>query len=270
MSEEEGIYEHTHPLPLGFLTLHLHPLALCPWAPLLLPQVPPLLRKRPRTQLFLTARQEKGGEVHILFPEGELHIPPRAAPVLLTQLIHRLIARLLPPASLHGALAGTEEAALLFLGPSGRGKTTLVRELMKRGYRWGSDEFLCLSRQGIIPLPRALEWEGDLPPLPGTLYRNEEYEYTLFLPEAGSLPFVPFAAVRAILYLEEDRVGPYLLPLSRLPDEVWIRAPILSQFFDLYRLFSLPLYSLFPGEVEESANFLCSFFEDLRGRASAP
>lgn len=251
--------EETFCLPGGFLTLHLSPPSLCPWGSLLVPHLPdPLRRGKRKTSLGIRAFLSSTGEVEILSPFGKQRVHPKTAPVLITHLIHRLIAKLSPPGTLHGALVGTSHSALILLGESGTGKTTLVREFLKIRLPVGSDEFLALGQGGVLSFPRAIEWEGDPPALPGDFFSFPEYDYYLFQPYLAPLFFVPFERVRAVIVLERDRAGPILLPLSSFPRESWLRWPSISQFFSLVRFLRIPLFSLYPGTPEESRDRILS------------
>jgi len=245
--------EETFRLPGGVLTLHLSPPSLCPWGALLVPKIPEsFLKQKRRKNIRLEGDLLPSGEVRILSPFGEQRVHQKTAPVLITYLIHRLIAKLSPPGTLHGALVGTPNSYVVLLGESGTGKTTLVREFLKMRLPVGSDEFLALDQKGVLSFPRAIEWEGDLPALPGESFSFPEYEYHLFQPHLDPLFFVPFERVRAIVVLQKDRAGPILLPLSSFPRESWLRPPSILQFFSLVRFLRIPLFSLYPGTPEES------------------
>lgn len=247
-------WQECYPLPEGILKLSFSSLKLCPWAPLLIPETPHIRTKKNR--LYMLTAEEEGEEVRILSIFGEWHCPLRRAPLLLTHLLNRIIARLLPPGTLHAALVGKPDRALLLVGKSGTGKTTLTLSLIEQGFLLGSDEFVTLTPDGIAAFPRALEYEGNVPTPLGETYEFAEYEYKLWRCLAPPLLLSPFSALRAVIYLEPDRAGPYLIPLSRLPLTVWIHLPRWSQFPDLFRFYRLPLFSLYPGEVVETLSVL--------------
>jgi HPr kinase/phosphorylase len=96
----------------------------------------------------------KGQEVPSVFLETA-----RAAgiPVFLSHLGTRdfyrrikpyLEASLAPQASVHGSLADVYGVGLLFVGPSGVGKSECVLDLVERGHRLVADDLVLVSRRG--------------------------------------------------------------------------------------------------------------------------
>lgn len=69
---------------------------------------------------------------------------------------------------LHSSAVAKGDLTILMLGPSGSGKTTLSLELVRRGYRYITDEYVAVERDGeaIRPFPRGAVLKqvvGDLP-----------------------------------------------------------------------------------------------------------
>jgi len=115
-----------------------------------------------------------------------------------------ILRRLSGFAWVHAGVVAVGGAAILLPGASGAGKTTLVRELAKRGAQYFSDEYALLDLQGQVhPYPRAL------------MLRDGTDVQQPTLPEELSLS-TGTQAVRAALVLTLTRTHPGACELRRL------------------------------------------------------
>ncbi|HET7108505.1 MAG TPA: hypothetical protein VFI38_16950 [Candidatus Acidoferrum sp.] len=139
----------------------------------ILPQVLPLLppgwksfRKTTVQRLYSLVVAKKGQDdrlrrLHILYADGErIARNTELDPVLaaLETDLHRYVAETSPDMTfLHAGVVGWQGRAILLPGRSLCGKSTLVRELLRRGATYYSDEFAVVDDFGKIhPFPRPL------------------------------------------------------------------------------------------------------------------
>jgi hypothetical protein len=92
-----------------------------------------------------------------------LQLPGR----LCDQIIRALVARIRSHILIHAGAVVHQAQGFLLVGDSGHGKTTLVLALLRRGFRFLSDEVAALGRADgmVAPFPRSLHLR------PGTLER---------------------------------------------------------------------------------------------------
>jgi HPr kinase/phosphorylase len=96
----------------------------------------------------------KGQEVPAAFLESasEHGVPVLRSHRSTKELYHRLKpfleAALAPLTHLHGSLADVYGVGLLFVGPSGVGKSECVLDLVERGHRLVADDLVIITRQG--------------------------------------------------------------------------------------------------------------------------
>ena len=132
-------------------------------------------------------RQATGWKIDVF---GDLVVtetdPWRVATFVRNQLVLRAADDATGLIPVHAAVLARGSSALLLVGPSGAGKTTLTVELIAAGWRYGSDDLAPLSIKSgrVVPFPKPLKvvssgaparlatlWEPPswLPPGPVTL-----------------------------------------------------------------------------------------------------
>jgi len=99
--------------------------------------------------------------LHILYADGERIARNTELDHVLAALetdLHRYVAETSPDMTfLHAGVVGWQGRAIFAAGRSLSGKTTLVRELLRRGATYYSDEFAVVDDFGNIhPFPRPL------------------------------------------------------------------------------------------------------------------
>lgn len=63
---------------------------------------------------------------------------------------------------IHAAVAAKNDGAVLLVGPNGVGKTTLVLEMLRRGWAYLSDDLAPIGPEGsVLPFPKPLGIRGD-------------------------------------------------------------------------------------------------------------
>lgn len=74
------------------------------------------------------------------------------------QILMELMSRVQSHILIHAGVVERDQQALLIVAESGFGKTTLTLELVRRGFRFLSDEFAAINRQNgqVYPCPRSL------------------------------------------------------------------------------------------------------------------
>ncbi len=82
---------------------------------------------------------------------------------------------------LHAAAVARRGRALLLVGPSGQGKTTLTTELVRRGWGFMADDFAALTAGGIVrPLPRRVNLTAETVRLLGLTLPTETLRLATF------------------------------------------------------------------------------------------
>ena len=78
-------------------------------------------------------------------------------------LLHRLLGRVRSHIVIHAGVVARHGQATVLVGESGFGKSTLALELVRRGYRFLSDEFAAIRRATgeVDPFPRCLRLRPD-------------------------------------------------------------------------------------------------------------
>lgn len=137
--------------------------------PKILPLLPPGWKSscKSAAQRLYSLVVAKGGQddrlrrLHILYADGErIAQNTDLDPVLATLEtdLHRYVAETSPDMTfLHAGVVGWQGRAILLPGRSLSGKTTLVRELLRLGATYYSDEFAVVDDSGNVhPFPRPL------------------------------------------------------------------------------------------------------------------
>lgn len=92
--------------------------------------------------------------------------------------INRSAVEAVPHFSVHASVVANDQRVLVTVAESGGGKSTLAAALLRQGFRYGSDEVLCMDPEGrVIPYPKPItlnRWSWrNLGLRPGEFYRNE-------------------------------------------------------------------------------------------------
>ena len=123
---------------------------------------------QPPVDFTIKTQPEKPGDKPTLAIEGEKR--PLKNPALLEgyvyeNILHTILSKVRSHFLIHAGVVSLNGQGLVLTGKGGHGKTTLVLELMRRGFRFLSDEMAALGRQDhhVHPFPRSLRIR------PGTL-----------------------------------------------------------------------------------------------------
>jgi hypothetical protein len=123
---------------------------------------------------------------------------------------------------LHAALLAWGGGGLLISGPPGAGKTTLALALAARGFGYGSDDIVAVSRQGALtgirfsPAAKAGSW--DLLALPGDLptHVRADGQAVRYVPVAGFAPGEVHAVAWALRLDRRPGASAALEPIAPL------------------------------------------------------
>lgn len=133
---------------------------------------------RPLMCYVLAGDRPFGGPALILNGHAHLiHDPDTLFDYAHTSILNAVPAQIRTHFPIHGAALSAEGAGIILAGHSGYGKTTLALELVRRGWRFLSDDVAAIGRSDhlLYPFPKGLGiW-------PGTRQ---------LIPEAGALPQV--------------------------------------------------------------------------------
>ncbi|HEV8074717.1 MAG TPA: hypothetical protein VGP66_02670 [Candidatus Acidoferrum sp.] len=148
--------------------------------------------------------------MHILYADSERIARDAKLDQVLTALetdLHRYVAEASPDRTfLHAGVVGWRGRAILLPGRSLSGKTTLVRELLRLGATYYSDEFAVVDDSGKVhPFPRPLGIRED------STFAQTKYAAASFGATSGVKP-LPLGAVVICKYKAGARWKP--VPLS--------------------------------------------------------
>src|SRR5882757_5558585 len=184
----------------------------------ILPKVLPLLppgwkssRKSTVQRLYSLVVAKAGQDdrlrrLHILYADGERIARNTELDHVLAALetdLHRYVAEISPDMTfLHAGVVGWQGRAILLPGRSLSGKTTLVRELLRRGATYYSDEFAVVDNSGNVhPFPRPLGIRED------STYAQTKYTPEMLGAASGVKP-LPLGAVVLCKYKAGARWRP--------------------------------------------------------------
>jgi len=187
-----------------------------------LPQVlsllPPGCKKSPRAtvqqlySLLVAKGSQRAGvrRMHILFSDSERIARDTELDQVLAALetdLHRYVAEAAPDMTfLHAGVVGWQGRAILLPGRSLSGKTTLVREMLRLGATYYSDEFAVVDNSGNVhPFTRPLGIRED------STYAQTKYPAEILGATSGVKP-LPLGAVVICKYEAGARWKP--APLS--------------------------------------------------------
>lgn len=197
--------------------------------------------------------QIDGETIHVDSPEALLD---QAYERVLDAVIARVRSHLL----IHAGVVSWQGKGLVFPAYSGHGKTTLVLELVKRGFRFLSDEIAAFERHTgrLAPFPRSLRVRPGtlalcgLPDLPAPSWRDKRIvDIERLLPRSlgglctpnalivlGSLSGGESALDAALrtLYLVPERITPALLNALRRIDGLQSVSPVPSKTAAVLRI----------------------------------
>jgi hypothetical protein len=109
-----------------------------------------------------------------------------------TSILNTALAQVRSHLLIHGAaLSADGGAGIILAGHAGCGKTTLALELVRRGFRFLSDDIAAIGRADhrLCPFPKSLGlWPGTRQLIPSINLRGEPVEPSGHRPEAGMLP----------------------------------------------------------------------------------
>lgn len=116
---------------------------------------------QPPVDFIIKTQPEKPGDKPALTIDGEER--PLKNPALLDgyvyeNILHTILSKVRSHFLIHAGVVSLNGQGLVLSGKGGHGKTTLVLELMRRGFRFLSDEMAALGRQDhhVHPFPRSL------------------------------------------------------------------------------------------------------------------
>ncbi len=123
---------------------------------------------RPPLDFAIKARPQNPGDTPTLTIDGEvrrLNDPALLEGHVYENILHTILSRVRSHFLIHAGVVSLNGQGLILSGKGGHGKTTLVLELVRRGFRFLSDEMAALGRQDrlVHPFPRSLRIR------PGTL-----------------------------------------------------------------------------------------------------
>jgi len=115
--------------------------------------------------LRFTVRRDNG-ESHLFINDSHLWNSDDVGEILASfevNLYQHAISLITPHyCSIHAAAVAIGDAAAIFAGASGAGKSSLCTAALLGGARYLSDEFALLDERGnITPFPRPLQWESE-------------------------------------------------------------------------------------------------------------
>lgn len=174
----------------------------------------PLLAPTRRAQIDVT-RTWADGDVFQIALDGELlHSTQHSRDLL--PLIESVLYRLLHAGDsscvlLHGACVCFEGRALILVGPSGSGKSSLALAAVQRGYAYLTDELTVTDGAQVWGVPRAIQFEpvrsGDV--LPERLAQSDRELYPLRLEDDDQAPDAVGAVPVRAPSADELATGPY-------------------------------------------------------------
>ncbi|MCP4715001.1 MAG: hypothetical protein GY868_07780 [Deltaproteobacteria bacterium] len=127
----------------------------------------PVLKEPDVTCHFISMSSLHNGPALIMNKTGFYSLPEKNGFIDYAELIifKYVIERIKDSILLHAGVVSKNGNGYIIYAPSGFGKTTLVMELVSRGYKFLSDEFcsLRLSDSSIDPFPRKLGIKDDSP-----------------------------------------------------------------------------------------------------------
>jgi hypothetical protein len=152
-------------------------------------------------------------------------------------ILHEILSQVKSHFLIHAGAVSRMGKGILIVADALHGKTTLVMELVRRGYRFLSDDIAAISRQDgqVYPYPRSLRirpaalqrlrltlpegtrlWEGkyilDIEALfPGRMETSVPIQHILFLTDPESLPEGTGKTSHNLLYLYIDRQTPQFI-----------------------------------------------------------
>jgi hypothetical protein len=186
--------------------------------PQVLPLLPPGCKKSPRAtvqrlySLLVAKGSQRAGvrRMHILFANSERIARDTELDQVLAALetdLHRYVAEAAPDMTfLHAGVVGWQGRAILLPGRSLSGKTTLVREMLRLGATYYSDEFAVVDNSGNVhPFTRPLGIRED------STYAQTKYPAEILGATSGVKP-LPLGAVVICKYEAGARWKP--APLS--------------------------------------------------------
>ena len=159
----------------------------------------------------------------------------------------------------HAALIGNGSNAVLLTGPSGAGKTTLVRAAARAGLCYWSDEYVLMSRKGVLGYPRCLELaQGDDLPILRSWHYRESPQLQPFGHAVGLLParWLPWHSVPAVVHLSGDFDHPLHVERIRFRPPLWHRPARTGLWPVLLRLRRCRHFVCRGGDAEQRMGFV--------------
>lgn len=164
---------------------------------------------------------------------------------------------------IHASAVSDGNSSLLFVAPSGMGKSTIAALMMANGYSVLSDDFvpIAIEKPEVYSFPAAMSVKSTslalmkkyFPTLPGPASGNgngsEVYETYMPLPQSGEL-LSPVEA-KAIIFIQYDKNKKY--ELTRLPNigameefmrQSWINISSAAAEFFMEWFYNMPVYLL--------------------------
>ncbi|RMF14325.1 MAG: hypothetical protein D6761_09650 [Candidatus Dadabacteria bacterium] len=244
------------------VTIAVSPSTAIPWLPDWLSFFPrsrdhhdPLLQVRPsgRERFLFSTR---AGSVDV----GASDLEP-----LFDQSLRALLRHTGQRPLMHGALIGNGAHAIAITGPSGAGKTALVRALARNGAGYWSDEYVLMSHAGVMGYPRCLELgDDDVEPLRAWQYRTATAGRTRFGHLFGLMPprWIPWRNVRGIVHLASGFDEPLRFERTRFRRPLWHRPARTDLWPVLSQLRRRPHYNCSGGSIDARSKAVTHLLHD--------